>query len=229
MTRPLIILGTGGNAYDVLDVVDAINAVAPAWELAGLLDDIRPSGSRYLGLKVLGPLRDAGRFQGHDFANAIGSDRSYRYLPEILASTGLTADRFATLVHPIASVSARARLGRGVTVNHGVSVGGGAVIGDFVTLCPGCIIGHDAQVGDYSILAPGATISGFVHVERGCYVGARAVIRQQLRIGERTLVGMGAVVVREVAPGMAVVGNPARPLQRSERSDNFKANEGDPR
>ena len=218
MTRPLIILGTGGNAYDVLDVIDAINAVAPTWHLAGFLDDARAPGSHHLGLRVLGRLRDAGRFLGHEFANAIGSDRSYRHLPEILASIGLTADRFATLVHPIASVSARTRLSRGITVNHGVSVGGGAVIGDHVTLGPGCIIGHDARVDDYSILAPGATISGFVHVERGCYVGARAVIRQHLRIGGRALVGMGAVVVQEIAADMIVVGNPARPLRHEEPS-----------
>ena len=29
MPRPLIILGTGGNAYDVLDIVESINASAP--------------------------------------------------------------------------------------------------------------------------------------------------------------------------------------------------------
>ena len=226
MTRPLIILGTGGGAYDVLDVVDAINAVAPTWELAGFLDDARAPGSYHLGLRVLGRLRDAGRFLGHKFANAIGSDESYRHLPKILASTGLTADRFATLIHPTASVSVRARLGRGVTVNHGVFVGGGAVIGDYITLCSSCIIGHDAQVDDYSIIAPGAIISGSVKIGRGCYIGAQAVIRQCLGIGEQALVGMGAFVVREVAPGTTMVAHPAWPLQRSECSDDSKADEG---
>lgn len=214
MSQPLVILGTGGSAYDVLDIVEAINAIKPTWHVAGFLDDARPTGSRHLGLTILGGLRDAGTLAGHLFVNVIGSDSSYRKRPEFLASTGLAAERFATLVHPGASVSARARLGRGVYVNHGVSVGGGVVVGDHVALSPGCIIGHDSVIEDYAMVAPGAVVSGFVHLSRACYVGARAVIRQRIHVGDQALVGMGAVVVREVAAGATVVGNPARPLER---------------
>ena len=64
MTRPLVILGTGGSAYDVLDIVAALNAESPTWKLAGFLDDARPAGSHYLGLPILGGLREAARFDG---------------------------------------------------------------------------------------------------------------------------------------------------------------------
>jgi sugar O-acyltransferase (sialic acid O-acetyltransferase NeuD family) len=220
MTRPLIILGTGGGAHDVLDVIEAINACRPTWDVVGFLDDVRPRGSRHLGLEVLSPLAEARRHGECSFVNAIGGDKSYRFLPKILASTGLGADRFATLIHPGASVSHRARLGRGVLVNHGVAVGGGAVVGDCITLGPGSIVGHDSVIGDHSVLAPGAVLSGLVVVDRNCYIGARAVIRQGLRVGEQALVGMGAVVVREVDAGATVVGNPARPLRRAENRSN---------
>jgi sugar O-acyltransferase (sialic acid O-acetyltransferase NeuD family) len=210
LSRPILILGGGGGVHDVLDVIEAINRVAPAWTVAGLLDDARESGSRHLGLEVLGPLREAPGFPDHALVNAIWGDRSYRRLPAILGSTSVRAERFATLVHPAASISSRARLGCGVVVQHGVTVGGGTVVGDFATLCPGSTVGHDARIGDFTILAPQAVVSGSVTVERNCYIGAAAVIRQKLRIGERSLVGMGAVVVRDVDPGVTVVGNPAR-------------------
>jgi sugar O-acyltransferase (sialic acid O-acetyltransferase NeuD family) len=212
MSQPLVILGTGGSALDVLDIVVAINNVAPTWQIAGFLDDAKPPGSRHLDFEVLGPLRSAPRDRGTWFINTIGSDRSYRRRPEILASTGLPPDRFATLVHPGAAVSAQARLGRGVCVNFGVSIGGGARISDQVTLCPGVIVGHDAVVEDFTILAPGAIVSGFVHVGRACYLGAGAVVRQNVHVGAGALVGMGAAVVRDVAPETVVVGNPARVL-----------------
>lgn len=53
----------------------------------------------------------------------------------------------------------------------------------------------------------------------GAYIGTGAVIKQgtpdrPLRIGAGAVVGMGAVVTRDVAPGMTVVGNPARPLEK---------------
>src|SRR5262249_11426968 len=142
MKQPLAILGVGGNAYDVLDIVEAANADAPRWEVVGFLDDARTPGAVHLGLPVLGPLREAARLSGCAFINAIGSDGSFRRRPELVAATGLGAERFATLVHPAASVSRRARLGRGVAVNFGASVAGGVVVGDHVVLGPGAIVGH---------------------------------------------------------------------------------------
>ncbi len=215
MRRPLVILGTGGSAYDVLDIVYSINAESPTWEVAGFLDDARPPGSRHLDLPILGTLKDATRFPDFSFINVIGSETSYRRRAEIVHSTGLAADRFATLVHPKASVSPWARLGRGVYVSFGTSIGGGVVTGDHVSFSPACVIGHDSVLGDCALIAPGAVISGFVRVGRSCYIGAGAMIRQRLQIEDGALVGMGAVVLRDVAPGATVVGNPARLLVRA--------------
>lgn len=214
MRRRLIILGTGGGALDALDIVDAINGVASQWEVVGFLDDNRPEGSESFGLPVLGRLQDAPRYSDHAFVNVIGSDRSHRARPEVIAATGLGPEAFATLVHPLASTSPRARLGRGVCVNFGVSIGGNVSIGDHTTLCPGCIVGHDTVISDYAVLAPGSVVSGGVRLDRACYIGARAVIRQNLSVGARALVGMGAVVVSDVPEAAIVVGNPAHSLGR---------------
>jgi sugar O-acyltransferase (sialic acid O-acetyltransferase NeuD family) len=213
MTKRLIILGTSGNASDVLDILDAINALSPTWQVAGFLDDGRAPGSDHLGFPVLGAIQEAARFSDCYFINAIGSDRSYRRRPEIVTSTGLARERFATLLHPSASASSRARLGLGTYMNYGVSIAGSVRIGDQVALGPGCIIGHDSVIEDFATLAPSAVVSGFVSIGHSCYVGARAVIRQHVRIGERALIGMGAVVLRDVPPDTVVVGNPARPLE----------------
>jgi sugar O-acyltransferase (sialic acid O-acetyltransferase NeuD family) len=211
--EPLVILGTGGSAYDVLDIIEAINAQTPTWDVRGFLDDALAAGADRLALPVLGRLEDAAKFEGCRFVNCIGSDRSYRKRPEVIARTGLAPDRFATLVHPAASVSARARLGRGTYVNFGASIGGGVNIGDHVSVGPGAIVGHDTMIDDFAMLAPGAVISGFTKIERGCYVGTGAVIRQHVTVGPGARVGMGAVVTRNVAAGSVVVGNPARPLE----------------
>src|SRR5439155_17345286 len=50
-------------------------------------------------------------------------------------------------------------------------------------------------------------------VERGASLGSGAVILGGLRIGADALVGAGAVVTRDVAPGETVAGSPARPLR----------------
>ena len=112
-----------------------------------------------------------------------------------------------------------------------VEIGEGALISPFVTFTSNIRIGvhfhanlysyveHDCVIGDYVTFAPGAQCNGNVHIGDHAYIGAGAVIRQgkrgaPLRIGTGAVIGMGAVVTRDVADGTTVVGNPARPLSR---------------
>jgi hypothetical protein len=124
MSGSIVLLGTGGNALDILDVIAAVNERAPTWTVFGFLDDANPAGGESAGLPILGTLDDAARLPGHAFINAIGSDRSFRSREALIARTGLAEGRFATLVHPSSSVSPRARLGRGTVINFGASVAG---------------------------------------------------------------------------------------------------------
>jgi serine acetyltransferase len=198
VSRPLIILGTGGNALDFLDVVDAINAVAPTWDLVGFLDDGRDPGSTYHNVEILGSIARATEFRRCWFVNAVGSDKSYRRRPDVVAATGLGDQFFATLIHPGASVSRR----------------GEVEVGRHATLGPNCTIGHNAVIEDFAVVASGAVVSGFVRLGSGCYVGAGAAVKQNVEVGAGALVALGAVVVRDVPERATVIGNPARPLSR---------------
>jgi acetyltransferase-like isoleucine patch superfamily enzyme len=52
-----------------------------------------------------------------------------------------------------------------------------------------------------------------VHIERYARVGANVTILPGVRIGARALIGAGAVVTKDVAPGTVVVGQAARPVK----------------
>ncbi|TMQ57017.1 MAG: acyltransferase [Candidatus Eisenbacteria bacterium] len=49
-----------------------------------------------------------------------------------------------------------------------------------------------------------------VLLKRGCYLGACCIILPGVTVGERAVVGAGAVVTRDVPPGKIVLGVPAR-------------------
>ncbi|RYD93345.1 MAG: acetyltransferase [Sphingomonadales bacterium] len=80
-------------------------------------------------------------------------------------------------------------------------------------------VSHDCVIGDYVTFAPKVSCNGNVHIEDYAYIGTGAVLRQGSRdkplvIGRGATVGMGAVVTRDVAPGVTVIGAPARPMER---------------
>jgi sugar O-acyltransferase (sialic acid O-acetyltransferase NeuD family) len=212
MTRQLVILGAGGNAYDVLDIVDALVQGGERWSVRGFLDDSVPSKTEHLGLPVLGALSEAPTLANCLFVNSIRNDKTFSTLARVVASTGLALDRFGVLIDPRAVVSARARVGYGVYVSSCAVIAGGVEIGDHAAVGPGAIIGHNSIIGRFSTLAPGAVVSGWVTLGSACYIGAGAVLKQGVSIGAGALVGMGAVVTRDVADGQTVVGNPARPM-----------------
>ncbi len=54
---------------------------------------------------------------------------------------------------------------------------------------------------------------GSIVLGRGCYLGAGTIILQGVRVGEEAIIGAGAVVTRDVPPGVTVVGSPARVIK----------------
>jgi sugar O-acyltransferase (sialic acid O-acetyltransferase NeuD family) len=219
--QPIIILGTGGNCVDILDTIDEINARVcqsdhPGYDCLGFLDDNPTTWDTEIqGVRVLGPLGRALEFPEARFVNGIGSERNFWRKEAILERTGLPRDRFETIVHPTASVSRMSRLGAGVVVFQNVTVTSNVRIGDHVVILPNAVISHDVSVGDYTCIAGGVCVSGGVTIGRSCYLGTNSSIIPNASIGDYALVGMGAVVLRDVAENSVVVGNPARFLRQT--------------
>jgi len=117
-----------------------------------------------------------------------------------------------TIVHDDVSIGTLTTLGGGSVVLAMVSMSPYVSIGDHVYVSHGALIGHDTRVGAYSSLMPGCVISGDCSIGEGVMVGSNATILEKVTIGAGANVGAGSVVTTDVAPGVTVVGVPARPL-----------------
>lgn len=101
-------------------------------------------------------------------------------------------------------------LGSNVTIDRGAL--GDTTILDNVKIDNGVHVGHNARIGRNSILTAHCIIGGSANIAEKVWVGLGAIIKNQITVGAGATIGMGAIVVKNVEPGVTVVGNPARPM-----------------
>jgi len=208
--KGIAIVGAGGFGREVAWLIEEINAVSPEWSLIGFLDD-SATGSTIEGYPILGPIDDiAGLDQDVYLTCAIGDSRLRKRLVARLENTG---HRFATLVHPSVQKSRYVVIGEGSTICAGTILTTNISIGKHCLLNLDCKVGHDSTLGDFTSCMPAVNIAGDVIIEEGCYFGLNACVINQKRVGEWSVIGAGAVVVKDIPAKSLAVGVPATPIK----------------
>lgn len=221
-TRPLLFVGGGGLAREVLAAVNAVNSVAPQWTVLGFLDD-NPAryGMHIDGVPVLGPTELVAQYEDATVVICTASTRDQASRKRITARLALPDERYATLVHPAASIAQGSELGAGSVFLAFVAVTAPQEIGAHVVVMPHTTITHDDQISDYVTFASRVALSGGVSVGETAYLGSGALVREGLSIGAGALIGMGAVVLDDVPPSEVWVGSPARHLRTLNPADDL--------
>jgi sugar O-acyltransferase (sialic acid O-acetyltransferase NeuD family) len=87
-------------------------------------------------------------------------------------------------------------------------------VGDNVILWSGNHVGHQTVIEDDCFVTSHVVISGFCRVGRWSYLGVNSSVRDELSLAEDSVIGAGAVVVKDTEARQVYVGNPARPTGR---------------
>jgi sugar O-acyltransferase (sialic acid O-acetyltransferase NeuD family) len=218
MGRDLYIVGAGGFARETAQLLAAcIPALGQSLRLLGFLDDDPALVGRSVdGVPVLGPSTAVYDAPYAGVVLCVGSPRDPQSRRRLADRLDLPPHRYATVVHPTASVSVDSVLGPGTVLLAHAVLTAGVRVGSHVAMMPRVVLTHDDVVEDYVTLASGALLGGGVRVERGAYIGAGAMVREYVTIGSGSVVGMGSVVLEDVPPGEVWAGNPARRLRAIE-------------
>lgn len=204
--KNLIIFPYNGNGLEALD------CIGDEFEVVGFIDDqIEKQGKQSDGFVVFP--RNILEKENDLFVIAVpGSPTSFLQRRKVIENLRIRENRFATIIHPSARISRRAKIGKNVLIMAGVVITGNAVIGDHVCVLPNTVIHHDSIVGDYSLIGSNVTVAGYVKMGQNCYVGSGTSIINGIEIGEQVLVGLGSNVIRSIPACSKVAGNPARIL-----------------
>jgi sugar O-acyltransferase (sialic acid O-acetyltransferase NeuD family) len=217
--RGLVVVVAGGFGRETIEAVRALNATGASWRLAGYLDD-EPTrhGTVIGGVRVLGGTEELGNMPDVSVVVCTGRPDNYVSRPRIVETLGLPPERYATIIHPSASVSTTSRLGPGTILLAHTVLTAAVSVGSHVAVMPHVILTHDDVVGDFATMASGACLGGNVHVGRCAYIGAGALVREDRSIGAGALVGMGATVTRDIPPHEVWAGVPARCIRKATAS-----------
>ena len=193
MSEPLLLIGCGGHARSLIDVVES----SGRWHVRGLVGLPEQVGEDVLGYPVLGCDHDLPslRQQCAHALLAVGQIG----LPSRRQRLAQELERLGFALPPVISgrahVSRHAQLGVGTSLGHGVIVNAGASVGDYCILNSNALIEHDAVIGDYCHISTGALVNGGTRIGIGSFIGSGAVLREALNLPPQTVISAGKRVM----------------------------------
>jgi len=119
---------------------------------------------------------------------------------------------FKTIIHPNAIVSDSVDIGEGSIISAGVVMTHNIKIGKHSLVNLNSTISHDCIIGDYFTTGPGVNISGTCVFGNKVYFGTNSSVRQEIKICDNVVIGMGSVVIDDISKEGVYIGNPAKKL-----------------
>lgn len=200
----------GASFSNIIKLIDAINAEKKHYNIIGFFDDEKfEEESSFMEYPIVGNKNNIGKYSNYYFVNNVASSfHARKKVAEIIGNNKLT-----NIIHP--KIDLRyVSVGEGVIIHEGVLLGTNIQIGNNVVIRWAANITHDNHLGDFTFIGPNSTLCGYVTTDYGSYIGASSVIKQGINLGTESVVGLGAVVVKDVDPFSTVVGNPAREIRK---------------
>ncbi len=208
----LIIYGSGSVGRMAEQIVFDINSTRDQWRIIGFIDDdAKKHGSKVAGYPVLGNIDALQNYRGAYTVPAFSTPKHKLAAAEKLHAAGAN---IATLVHPSAWISRRVKIGEGSIIYPGVHIDVDVEIGRYVLLNKLCTIGHDTVFGDYATAAPAVNIGGNCRIGDGVEFGINSAMIQGVSVGAWSVIGGGAIVVRDIPANTVAYGVPAKAVSK---------------
>lgn len=124
--------------------------------------------------------------------------------------------QLVSAIHPSVLILPGAVIGEGVWINAG------CIIGYKAEVECGVIINTGAQIDHHNVLEiccqvdPGVVTAGNVTLRQCCHIHTGVVLINRIKVGADSVVGAGAVVIKDIPPHSTAVGIPAKVIRQAD-------------
>jgi acetyltransferase EpsM len=218
MRKRIVVLGGRGDGFVVAEAVKHLCAAGAPVELVGFLNDTEPRGTTLHGVPVLARLDDW-RDADPDmlFIPAIQKAKDMARRVRRIASLGIPAERWTTVIHPSAVVSSDVPVGMGAFIASNATVQPASRVGNFASLRAGAMMGHECTVEDHAYVGANAVMCGRSRLALAAHLGPGSVLLENKVMGPFSVCGIASAVTKDVREYQIVFGHPARRVGIVER------------
>lgn len=203
------VYGAGGHGKVVADA-----ALRAGMEVRGFVDDgAAAQGRQVLDLPIFGGwawLSKEAQSRHLQVVLGIGDNTIRAKVARRCEAAGLP---LVTLFHPTAVIAHSAAIEAGSVVLAGAILNPDSRVGRGAIVNTAAVVEHDVVIGDFAHLSPNATTGGAAQVLAFAHVGVGACLLPGTTVGERTIVGGGAAVVKDLPADVVAYGIPARVMR----------------
>lgn len=204
MNKKVIIIGAGGHAKVVADIIEKSGD-----QIIGFLDDRIEKGTKVIGdYKVIGNLNNKCQLSitnsNYEFIIAIGNNQTRK---EISNTPNL---KFYTAIHPSAQIGLDVEIKEGTVIMANACINSSAKIGKHCIINTGAIIEHDNKIEDFVHISPNVSLGGTVKIGENTHVGIGSIIKNNITVCKNCTIGAGAVVVKDILKAGTYIGVPAK-------------------
>jgi sugar O-acyltransferase (sialic acid O-acetyltransferase NeuD family) len=207
--KKICIAGAGGFAKEVLAcLVDIYPNIINDQMVCFMVRDDEDTEPEIMGVKVI--KESEFKPELYEVTIAIGDPHIRKKVVRALPKETV----YANIIHPSANISKWVKIGNGCVICTGVIITCDITIGDHTQLNLYTTIGHDCVIGDFFTTAPSVTISGKCEIGNNVYFGTNSSVREKTTICDDVVIGMGAMVIKNINEPGVYIGNPIKKLEK---------------
>ena len=193
--KNVVILGAGGHAHVIADIIEAEGN-----KVVAFLDDNLEQKD------CLGKIGDYTKFLDCEFVIGIGDADIREKLSKIHV-------KWHTAIHPSAIISKSSKIDEGTVVMSNVVVNCRTMVGKHCIINTGAIVEHDNCIGDFSHVSVGAKLGGSVSIGEKNWIGIGSTIINDVSICDNVFIGAATLVIKNIKERGTYIGVPCRKIK----------------